>query len=780
LSASSSWLSLPMKEIFKTQAGKLSSPTTVFITLLLIISVIETLLMFVLPFVFPENNNHLQDFADAFFLAALSAPFIWMIIARPLRSAALSEITRTKATLDYIVDAVINFREDGSVESLNPAAKKMFGYPLEEIIGHDISGLIPGMETSFESYLARNETEQDSTSDVTPETLGIRKDGTSFPMEISVSRLDLDKKKSFIAIIHDISNRKQAEAELQQQKDFSLKLVQDSAVPCYVLSPDHKIVVWNRACEALSGIKSSDVIGSSDHWRAFYDHKRPTLADVVIDGSGQELYSELTKSQFAEGGLQSEGWCPNVDGRNRYLFFDAVPVRNATGELLAVIESLEDITERIIAEKMLRISEEKFNKAFHSSPIGIAISGKANGLFIEANDVFFKMVGYEMDEIIGHTSLELGIWVDPKQRQHILDRTEHERAILNEEIRIRMKSGEVRTVLWSSDVITIDGDECLLVMLRDITVQKENDQKLLKSKAELIVKHEQLSALFLQVESVKKEWERTMDCIKDMVVLLDRNGKVKRCNRSTVEFFDVPFDKIEGKDWMILAHASGIPSDCSIDVSCEFYNDKQERWFAISYYPEFHDGEHEIAGSVITIHDTTRTKKAAMELEAAYNDLKETHAQMLQQEKMASIGQLAAGVAHEINNPTGFITSNLGTLGKYTGRLAEFIKAQDEIINSLCQPEEVKIAALRKQLKIDRLIADIPNLISESLDGADRMKRIVKDMKNFSRLDETECSTVNITDYIESTINIVWNELKYKATLKKDYGELPAIKCHPQ
>jgi two-component system NtrC family sensor kinase len=169
------------------------------------------------------------------------------------------------------------------------------------------------------------------------------------------------------------------------------------------------------------------------------------------------------------------------------------------------------------------------------------------------------------------------------------------------------------------------------------------------------------------------------------------------------------------------------------------------------------------------------------ELEKAYSDLKATQAKVVQQEKMASIGQLAAGVAHEINNPMGFISSNLGTLGKYIERMSDFIQAKSEAIDTL--PDREIAEALRdkrKSLKIDYILEDGRDLIRESLDGAERVRTIVQNMKSFSRVDEAECKPADINECIVSTINIVWNELKYKASLIKELGDIPLTGCHPQ
>ena len=169
------------------------------------------------------------------------------------------------------------------------------------------------------------------------------------------------------------------------------------------------------------------------------------------------------------------------------------------------------------------------------------------------------------------------------------------------------------------------------------------------------------------------------------------------------------------------------------------------------------------------------------DLEQAYGELKNSHEQILQQEKMACIGQLSAGVAHEINNPTGFVASNLGSLARYVDRLAEFIKAQSTALKLLNDERATaELKELRKSLKLDFIIEDARDLINESIEGTDRIKKIVQGLKNFSRKDQEERGPAQINDLLESTLNVVWNEIKYKATVEKEYGELPITRCFGQ
>jgi PAS domain S-box-containing protein len=155
--------------------------------------------------------------------------------------------------------------------------------------------------------------------------------------------------------------------------------------------------------------------------------------------------------------------------------------------------------------------------------------------------------------------------------------------------------------------------------------------------------------------------------------------------------------------------------------------------------------------------------------------------QLVQSGKLTAIGELAAGVAHEINNPIAFISSNLGTMVKYLERLEQFLEQQSAAVAQTApEPLQQELARGRQKLKVDYILNDAKNLLAESQDGSERVRSIVQNLKSFSRVDDTNRSYVDINDCLESTVTIAWNELKYKATLTRDYGELPPVKCLPQ
>ena len=159
--------------------------------------------------------------------------------------------------------------------------------------------------------------------------------------------------------------------------------------------------------------------------------------------------------------------------------------------------------------------------------------------------------------------------------------------------------------------------------------------------------------------------------------------------------------------------------------------------------------------------------------------LEDAHNQLLQSEKMASIGQLAAGVAHEINNPIGYVNSNLGALQQYVEQLLKLISVYAQHEAELASGSRGEIDALKGEIDLAFLQKDVSDLLTESLQGLQRVKRIVQDLKDFSHVGDSEMQWANLEEGLESTLNVVWNELKYKAEVIKDYGKLPEVECIP-
>jgi signal transduction histidine kinase len=171
------------------------------------------------------------------------------------------------------------------------------------------------------------------------------------------------------------------------------------------------------------------------------------------------------------------------------------------------------------------------------------------------------------------------------------------------------------------------------------------------------------------------------------------------------------------------------------------------------------------------------------EIDHAYARLRDAEEQLLQSDKMASIGQLAAGVAHEINNPIGYIYSNLGTLGEYVNNMFRVIGAYEKTLRGMPsdgQERRSELAEVKQQVDYDFLIKDLPSLLAESREGIERVRKIVQDLRDFSRAGyEEEWTLADLHRGLDSTLNIVWNDLKYKCEILRNYGDIPRVECLP-
>lgn len=170
------------------------------------------------------------------------------------------------------------------------------------------------------------------------------------------------------------------------------------------------------------------------------------------------------------------------------------------------------------------------------------------------------------------------------------------------------------------------------------------------------------------------------------------------------------------------------------------------------------------------------------QLESLHHKLQEAQTQLLQSEKLASIGQLAAGVAHEINNPIGYVHSNLGTLEKYVNDLFTLIGHYESAESALPDddPTRDELAGMKKKLDLMYLREDVPQLMNESKEGITRVRKIVQDLKDFSRLDSSpDWQYANLHQGLDSTLNIAHNEIKYQADVVKAYGDIPEVECLP-
>lgn len=172
-----------------------------------------------------------------------------------------------------------------------------------------------------------------------------------------------------------------------------------------------------------------------------------------------------------------------------------------------------------------------------------------------------------------------------------------------------------------------------------------------------------------------------------------------------------------------------------------------------------------------TFESQKALKIKLQELERANNEIRDTQGKLIHTAKMASLGQLVAGVAHELNNPIGFIYSNMDHLRDYSEKLVRLIEVAEK--NPSALPTE------KEKADLDYIVKDLPKLISSCEDGARRTRDIVLGLRNFSRLEEAHLKQVDLHEGLESTLALLTGELKNRVKVSKDFGQLPKVTCYP-
>ncbi len=216
-----------------------------------------------------------------------------------------------------------------------------------------------------------------------------------------------------------------------------------SPLPQFVIDRDHRVVLWNKAMEDYSQIKSTDIVGTDHHWKVFYDSKRPCMVDLVIneDLEGLEYWfpHRCKPSQQVKGAYEAEQYYPHRGPQGTHLHFTVSTIRNHDGEIIGGFESFEDITKRKVAEKELQESEEKFRSLIENLNVGVyRNTSDPGGTFIQVNPAFAQIFGYDSpDEIMQINVMDL--YVNKEDRVLFLEDLQREGSITDRKLFLKKK-----------------------------------------------------------------------------------------------------------------------------------------------------------------------------------------------------------------------------------------------------------------------------------------------------------------------------------------------------
>ncbi|HEY6010942.1 MAG TPA: PAS domain S-box protein [Nitrospirota bacterium] len=321
-----------------------------------------------------------------------------------------------------------------------------------------------------------------------------------------------------------------AEQNAEEERTIIGNLLENSAVATFVINHAHTVVFWNKACEELTGYSAGDMIGTRDHWKPFYGGHRQTLADVVLDGNSADLpnlYERHAHSTLREQGLHAEGWYDNMNGKRRYLIFDAAPVHNKSGKLVVVIETLQDITAQKLLEESLATSEDRLRTIIATEPECVKLLAR-DGTVLEMNPAGLSMVEAERPSQVVGRSMMPSIHRKYHARMQALMESVFQGRSGSLEFEIVGLKGAHRWVETHASPLRDKQGEiyAMLAVTRDITEWKHSENKLV----------EQLR--FLQL---------LMDTIPMPVFYKDVQGIYQGCNKAFTEFMGRSKEDIVGR-----------------------------------------------------------------------------------------------------------------------------------------------------------------------------------------------------------------------------------------
>lgn len=365
---------------------------------------------------------------------------------------------------DAIIIADISTKQ---IIDVNRSALDLYGYSRSEIIGLDPIRLSAEPEKSAEHIKKVIVLIAEGKRIDTEERLHKKKDGTVFPVEIATGAYTSEGTTMICAMIRDITVRRQKEdaiGELQIQQEAILNNIPDIA---WLKDEMGRFIAVNKAFGAACGANPEELVGKTDLdiWpQELAESYRSDDSEVMKTGRRKVVDEPLAAA----------------DGQTTWIETIKTPIHDEKGVVIGTTGIARDITDRKKAEMALRESEERFAKAFHNSPDAIVITRVSDGCVLEANDSFFQLSGYGREEVIDRTSTELGLWVDPKDRQHYLEGLQKTGNIRDQEYRFRIKSGEVRYGRVSGSLLNVGGVPCVLGTIRDITETRRMENEILK------------------------------------------------------------------------------------------------------------------------------------------------------------------------------------------------------------------------------------------------------------------------------------------------------------
>ena len=552
--------------------------------------------------------------------------------------------------------------------------------------------------------------------------------------------------------------------ELAREKKTLEGIIEGSPIPTFVIDGEHKIIFWNKACSDLMGYNSIDMTGTDKQYRPFYREKRPVIADLIVDNDIEEIekyYGEksLHKSTVIEGAYEARDYFENMGGKNRHLYFLAAPIYDERGKIIAAIETLQDVTKEEEMAKDMKEYAESLSKEkktiegiIEGSPIPTFVIDKQHKI-IFWNHACTELTGYDSKDMIGTDRQFMPFYHDkrPVIADLIVDNNIEELKKYYGKKSVH-KSTVVEGAYEASDYfedlggrnsylyflaapIYDEGGEIIAAIetLQDVTKEEELTKNMKEYAESLSNEIYELIRLRTDIQELYNYLQSILDSSPDGIFALSADGIINYVSRSSeIEDGSMP-DQMQGKHF----------AEFVVPEYREFMLKKWEEVKRGSHRPfeiEVTTRDGGKRNLLITIGPIKGTDKYLF-VQRDITEFKNLEKKFYDSQKLAAVGQLSAGIAHEVRNPLSSIKMSLQILEKRLNPAGNDLK-------------RFKIA--EKEVE--------------------HLEKIVNDILIYAKPAEPEMKPADIGAFLESSLSMVEKELydkKIEVQVHNDQGIPP-------
>ena len=602
------------------------------------------------------------------------------------------------------VPLAISTLDEGSFININRSFEELFGYERKYAIGKTSAELNIFVDKDARSGLVEGLLHKDKIEGKEIFYRNIK--GEVFEGETSTEVIQLNGRKCLLYAVQDISERKEIERRLRENELRILQIVQGIAIPTFVIDSNHRVIQWNTASERLFNVSAHRMLGTCNHWSVFYHQQRHTLADLIIDRASDDeftgLYADKWRtSSLVDGGVEAEDYFSHLGNGGMWLFFTAAPIRDRNGQIIAAIETIQDVTESRLASESLKDSEMRYRLLYNSMRDALILIDNM-GCVEQVNPAALSMFGYTENEFIGLRLDELFNLASRSIFTSMMYETYSQRYSSSYEALMERRDGEVINVEVRAYQMRDDEGRSIgsWSIIRDISNRKHSES-LLKIQHQLAMAMNgisdfdgALSALLscvLLFEGIDCGGVYLTESSSDAILLNNARG--------VSDNFITKMSRYENDHILREVYREGVPRYWNYeDLKDEVFFDSGEGILSTGFVPIAHRGGMisgiifgsrtlklipvetrngvetlvSQAGSAVSrilveeelrllnekleqhIRDrTTELQMANDRLQESLETLNSARDQLVQTEKMAALGGLVAGVAHEINTPVG-------------------------------------------------------------------------------------------------------------------------------